>query len=332
MNKMIKTSKELDLLLTKEILTKRYLFELCTFADIAKEFSCDKSSVQTRLKKHNIPFQNNYLLKKESILTKEFLEKEYITNNRSLQDIEKEVGYTGEDIRKYLIKFGIPVRSLGTFKKGYTPSKEQKIKQSLAKKGKIPWIKGRTLSKEHKNKIGVAITGRPCLDETKAKMRESWKKNPQRLEKFLKIVCDKEPNKFETRCLNFLDSQYPKMFKFTGNGSCIVNWRSADAFSKELGVICLFNGLYWHLTLKGLEATEENKRLQEQIEAEPFLKAGYAVWFIWEKDESKVIKYINPQVNETLNSKDTLQDLQKLANEKVDNQAVTIMREYHAND
>jgi len=177
-------------------------------------------------------------------------------------------------------------------------SDETKKKMSLAHKGKKFSVEhrknislshkgiltGRKLSEEHKRNISLGNKGQ--IPWIKGK---HWPKNTkeQRIKNLLKIV-NARPNKFETRALAYLELIYPNKFKYTGNGSFIVSNRSADAYSKELNTIALFNGCYWHLKRKGYEITEENKRIVERFESQPFLNADYKVLFIWE-DELKLI-------------------------------------------
>lgn len=97
------------------------------------------------------------------------------------------------------------------------------------------------------------------------------------------------PNKFEFNALSYLNILYKNKFKYTGDGSLVINHRSADAYSKELNTVALFNGVYWHLKKRGYEINKQNKRIVEKIEAKPFLDAGYKIIFIWE-DELKKIK------------------------------------------
>jgi hypothetical protein len=35
---------------------------------------------------------------------------------------------------------------------------------------------------------------------------------------------------------------------------------------------------------------EENKRMRQKIESEPFIKAGYKVWFVWEDQDDTIRK------------------------------------------
>jgi len=67
------------------------------------------------------------------------------------------------------------------------------------------------------------------------------------------------PNKFEVRALNHINVVYKNKFTYTGDGSFIVNRRSADAYSEELKTVALFNGIYWHLKRYGFKNTEQAK-------------------------------------------------------------------------
>jgi len=117
-------------------------------------------------------------------------------------------------------------------------------------------------------------------------------KSEKALAKMLHSVCQR-PNKFEIKGMKYLELIYPTKFKYTGNGTMIVNHRSADAFAKDLNTIVLFNGCYWHLKRKGYEITEKNKRIIEHFEAQPFLDAGYKVIFIWEDEIEKLLNNTN---------------------------------------
>jgi len=93
--------------------------------------------------------------------------------------------------------------------------------------------------------------------------------------------------------MNYLNILYPNKFKYTGNGSFMVNRRSADAYSKELNTVALFNGCYYHLTIKGYKITEQNKRIVERFESKPFLDAGYKILFVWEDELDSLVEGIS---------------------------------------
>ena len=108
----------------------------------------------------------------------------------------------------------------------------------------------------------------------------------------LKMKCA-HPNKFETRALAYLERIYSSRFSYCGDGSVLINGRSADAIDTKTRTVVLLNGVYWHLKKRGLVINNQNKRLRERIEAVPFLKAGYRVLFIWEDELNDITKRRN---------------------------------------
>lgn len=118
------------------------------------------------------------------------------------------------------------------------------------------------------------------------------------LRNILKALCIK-PNKFEVRALAYLELIFPKKFSYTGDETCIINHKSADAVDLKTRTVALFNGTYWHLGKYGLKITNRNKRLREKIEAKPFLDAGYKVIFIWEDE----LNLLNSKNYNSMNNK-----------------------------
>jgi len=199
------------------------------------------------------------------------------------------------------------------------------------KKGRIPWNKGLTketdekVAKQAKQMIGEknphfgiphskefklnmslrmsgknnprAMLGKHRSKETIEKQKISWRKNRDKNIRNILKSCCKHPNKFEIGALNYLNIIYSNNFKYVGNGTMIVNGRSADAFSKKLNTIALFHGIYWHLKKFKLEITEENKRAIEKVDSLPFINAGYKVIFIWEDEFNSLIKKLTNQYN-----------------------------------
>jgi hypothetical protein len=141
-------------------------------------------------------------------------------------------------------------------------------------------------------KISKSLIGHRHSTETKEKIRQANIKrgyNPEWIRKSLKACCAR-PNKFEAQALTYLNGIYPNQFKYTGNGTMIVNHKSADAYSVGLNTVALFHGYYWHLKRFGLEITEDNKRAVERVDSAPFLSAGYKVIFIWEDELASLIE------------------------------------------
>lgn len=123
-------------------------------------------------------------------------------------------------------------------------------------------------------------------------IKNGYHHSPQSVLKMLSSA-GSHPNKFETNALNYLNTVYPNKFKYTGDGTMIINNRSADAYSEELNTIALFNGYYWHLKKFGFEVNDKAKGAVQLIEAMPFVTAGYRVIFIWEDELNKIIKKLN---------------------------------------
>jgi len=78
-----------------------------------------------------------------SLLTKEFLVKEYITNKKSTLQIAKEIGCGCSTINRHLIKYNIPIRTIG---------------ESLKGKNSPNYIDGRTNKKHYCLDCGKEIT------------------------------------------------------------------------------------------------------------------------------------------------------------------------------
>lgn len=72
----------------------------------------------------------------KNILTKEYLETNYISLNKSIYDISRETGFYKATISKYLDMYNISKRSLSESKLGYKRSEISKVKQSNTLKNK----------------------------------------------------------------------------------------------------------------------------------------------------------------------------------------------------
>lgn len=116
--------------------------------------------------------------------------------------------------------------------------------------------------------------------------KKSWrnKKFKDTVSKKILLSLNSCPNKFEVRALVYLEKLYPGRFSYCGDGSVLINGRSADAIDPKTRTVALLNGVYWHLKKLGLAINNQNKRKRERIEACPFIEAGYKVLFIWEDE------------------------------------------------
>jgi len=99
-------------MINKNILKKKYLLEFKSISQIATELNCCHSTVHRRLIKFGIPRRNFKESIYDSTLTKDFLRREYIDKRKSTLAIAKEIGCSGETIRRYLILNKIQVRDI----------------------------------------------------------------------------------------------------------------------------------------------------------------------------------------------------------------------------
>jgi hypothetical protein len=112
--------------------------------------------------------------------------------------------------------------------------------------------------------------------------------NHARWKKIVLAKMNERPNKFETRCFGLLEILYPSKFKYVGDGSILINYKSPDYIWAEEKIVVLCNGIYWHCKRFGIEDTPENRIKIQNNESLPFQAAGYKVWFIWEEKNKKV--------------------------------------------
>jgi G:T-mismatch repair DNA endonuclease (very short patch repair protein) len=213
------------------------------------------------------------------ILTKKFLVQKYTNENISMLHIAKMVGCTDWMVKKYLRIHNIYIKSLSEIKKGRKKNwtKEEKEVRNLKISRKLMGRKSYHNS-ETGNKISKAKKGIIYSEE--------------RTKKILQKVCAR-PNKFEFKCLEYLNKLYPNKFKYTGDGSFIVNGHSVDAYSEELNTIVLFQGDYWHCNPEIYKADYYNKQFKKTAQevwdrdvkiVEMIKKEGYKIIIIWEKE------------------------------------------------
>lgn len=104
--------------ITKDFLFDEYINQEKSVYKISCELKCSDTTITRKLKKFNISIRNHskaQLKRKpkfDYILTKEFLEQEYIVNKKSSIQISKEFQISKPCILKYLKKFNIIIRSL----------------------------------------------------------------------------------------------------------------------------------------------------------------------------------------------------------------------------
>ena len=115
---------------------------------------------------------------------KEWLFQKYIIEMNSMGKIGKMGKCSYQTIRNWLRKFGILIRTASESNKGKKRTNETKQRISVAKKGCIPWNKGKTgvYSEETKKKWSKIRKGKstwnkgiPCSDEVKHKISDANK-------------------------------------------------------------------------------------------------------------------------------------------------------------
>lgn len=104
-------------ILTEEFLTREYVEKGRFAKEIALEVGCSQATVGKYLKKYEIETKNRYdkrpkfkgLNPVRLILTKEYLELEYLTKGRSMTNIARELYCSPSLVREMIIKHGLSV-------------------------------------------------------------------------------------------------------------------------------------------------------------------------------------------------------------------------------
>lgn len=180
---------------------------------------------------------------------------------------------------------------------GMKLSEETKMKIGIAGRGRHSTeetrkkiskaLKGRMVSKETREKLRKAQTGKKYSDKSKEKMRQThldlWRDAKYR-ERCVKATF--EATKFKpTKPEKILDKILRKLFldeyKYVGNGSFLVGYRSPDFVNVngQKKIIELF-GDFWHNEMHTGVPTEEHER--ERINH--FAEYGYKTLIIWEHE------------------------------------------------
>ena len=202
--------------------------------------------------------------------------------------------------------------------KGKPLSLDHCQKISKANKGRPSPLRGRTLSREHRQKIGESQIGHKVSQETrdrisrankgnqsrlgklhteesKRKNRESNKKNwenPEFAKKMLASRC-MSPNKPEIALDNILQENFSGEYKFIGNTGKFNIERLIPDFININGrktIIEMF-GDYWHKNRGNIKYTSTEKG-RKKI----FNKHGYELLVIWEHElnnTKNIIKKVN---------------------------------------
>jgi G:T-mismatch repair DNA endonuclease (very short patch repair protein) len=134
--------------------------------------------------------------------------------------------------------------------------------------------------------------------EVRKEMSRFQKSKPFSKETKRKILAKTQvsPNKFEQKCLEYLEKEYPSKFKYVGDGSFLVESYSPDAYSEELKTVVLFQGDFYHCNLETYpisyysrwwDVSKVKEKDNRAIKA--FKEAGYKVLVIWENDINKLL-------------------------------------------
>jgi len=157
-----------------------------------------------------------------------------------------------------------------------TRMKMQKAHKKLYKNGYVNPMTGRKHSKETRLKMSKNRSGK-CLGSS----NPSFGGRPDWVIKKVVVGSHVKPNKFEIAVRKYLNLNFPKEWKYCGDGSVILNGHNPDFINcnGEKKVI-LANGVYWHRKrFPNLTRVEI-----EKVEAKSYSDIGFDVWFIWDDD------------------------------------------------
>ena len=224
-----------------------------------------------------------YNSKYSKILTKKFLYKEYITNNRTAISIAKDIGCNSVTIRNYLIKFGIKIKTMSEMRKGknngnWKDGARSKIYYCIEKGC---------------NKIISRITGRYGQGRCQKHASKYMWKNKKYREKVIKATFEAQkisPNKPEKLLIKLLKNLLPKTYTFVGAGQLIISGFCPDFVNKDNNKIIELFGCYWH---KCQECGFGNGRTKDIGRLKEYKKAGYKVLIIWEHELEDIDKVKN---------------------------------------
>ena len=134
-------------------------------------------------------------------------------------------------------------------------------------------------------------------DEVKTQMSQSKKllwQNPEYKERVLRASMLGRfihPNKPESILLGLLEQNYPREWKFVGDGEVIICGRSPDFINiNGKKSIILLHGIYWHLWKQQKENPELTKEQVEQEDINFYKVYGWDSLIIWEDELKDTIK------------------------------------------
>lgn len=166
---------------------------------------------------------------------------------------------------------------LSQLSKGRHQTEETKRKISESSKGHPPRFIGHH-SEENKKKISKALSGRPSSVSREkrvqivraAHLRGIYWQNPEYVKKQMQSR-GVRPNKLERRLDALLNKQFPRQFKYVGDGQLIIAGKCPDFWNGDHKLLELY-GNYWH----------EDKEAEERVKL--FKEFGYDTLIIWESE------------------------------------------------
>ncbi len=213
-------------------------------------------------------------------ISKKYLYKEYIINNKSTYQLGKEINCSFVTIYNYLKLHEIKIRTKSEARKGKFKGKNH----SRFKDGRC--------SKQHKcidcnQNINYNTwyygQGRCYSCANKKKWQDKKFRNKQ-----IKAVfeaCNLSPNKPETLLIKLLNKLLPKTYKFVGDGKLIVNGFCPDFVNKDNNKIIEHYGNYWH-NLSNYKERDKRRLIA-------YNEQGYKTLIIWEKELKDLAKVKN---------------------------------------
>jgi predicted transcriptional regulator len=99
---------------TRDLLDREYVQRGRTMAEIGEELGVSSTTVRKYLDRFGIaPRPKNSRPLLERVLSREFLEREYVANGRTARDLAREVGVSEQTVLRYLHRRGLDVRPAG---------------------------------------------------------------------------------------------------------------------------------------------------------------------------------------------------------------------------
>ncbi len=108
----IKEEMPIQIPITKDFLEEEYVKNKKSVKQISKELNISHNLIKKWILFYEIPYRDYYTFNK--FITKEILYHEYIVEQKSALKIAREFNTNGSNIRKYLLKFNIPLRKKKT--------------------------------------------------------------------------------------------------------------------------------------------------------------------------------------------------------------------------